>query len=368
MPAPSAEAAMRTVFTELAGIPDDEWSHFRSVLRERRFEPRQVLIREGNPGPMIHFIVSGLVRLYYSDDGRDLVSGFDCENRFVTAYESVLTGEPATFSVEAIEPTQTIYFSGDDLKRLYQRHPCWDRFGRRILEMQWIKQADKMRRFRVLDAEEHSRLLIQRNSPIINRVPLNQLASFLRVTPETLSRIRASVAIAACATLPQPPSGAGSRANAPWSQYATARAAGFSDAGLDKAFRFADSVRSGSVMIVRHGVVVAAWGDVARPLELHSVRKSLVSALFGIAAGCGEISLDRTLGELGVSDLVPLTPLERAARVRDLLAARSGVGREGRLPEASLHRRSRPAGRKSRGKESCPLEHRSACVQACSRQ
>ena len=110
-----------------------------------------------------------------------------------------------------------------------------------------------------------------------------------------------------------------------WRQYAAPESAGFSSALLDKAYRYADSVRSGAVMVVYRGVVVAAWGDVGRKLELHSVRKSIVSAMFGMAADRHAISLDTTLGQLGVADRVPLTDVERGARVRDLLAARSGV-------------------------------------------
>ncbi len=112
---------------------------------------------------------------------------------------------------------------------------------------------------------------------------------------------------------------------ASWTQFATPEDAGFASAGLTKAYNYADSVQSGAVMVVHRGAVVAAWGDVARKLELHSVRKSIVSALFGIAAERGEISLDRTLGDLNITERTALTADEQRARVRDLLAARSGV-------------------------------------------
>jgi CubicO group peptidase (beta-lactamase class C family) len=78
-------------------------------------------------------------------------------------------------------------------------------------------------------------------------------------------------------------------------------------------------------MVVYRGQVVAAWGDVARKLELHSVRKSVLSAMFGMAADRHAISLDTTLGGLNIRDRAALTDVERSARVRDLLAARSGV-------------------------------------------
>ena len=114
-------------------------------------------------------------------------------------------------------------------------------------------------------------------------------------------------------------------ARGPWMQYAKPEDAGFSAQSLEQARHYADSVRSGAVMVVYRGVALAAWGDVARELELHSVRKSLVSALFGLAADRGAVSLDRTLREAGIDDRTPLTAVEQTARIRDLLAARSGV-------------------------------------------
>jgi CRP-like cAMP-binding protein len=185
------ESRFRAVFDELADIPDSEWRHFWSHVQERRYAAREHLIREAESARTMHFILSGLVRLYHNQDGRELVRGFDYENRFVAEYESVLTGEPAAYSVQAIEPTHTLAFPGEVFRRLYDRHPCWDRVGRRILEAQTIRRADKERRFRVYTPEAHYRLLVERGSPLIDRVPLNQLASFLQITPETLSRIRA---------------------------------------------------------------------------------------------------------------------------------------------------------------------------------
>jgi CRP-like cAMP-binding protein len=187
------ERALRDACDELADIPDAEWQYLWSQVRVKRFAAREHLVREGHPSPWVYFIVTGLVRLYYNRDGRELVRGFDYENRWVTSYESVLTGEPSTFSIETLEPTRVLGFTGDTLRGLYNRHPCWDRFGRRVLEAQWIRQSDKARRFRVYSPEEHYRLLLARQSPLIDRVPLNQLASFLQITPETLSRIRARI-------------------------------------------------------------------------------------------------------------------------------------------------------------------------------
>ena len=118
---------------------------------------------------------------------------------------------------------------------------------------------------------------------------------------------------------------AGSAAAQDWQQYADPAEAGFSVAELEATRKYADSVRSGAVMVVHRGKVVAAWGDVTRKFRLHSVRKSLVSALYGIAISRGKIDLDASLAQIGINDRQLLTPAERSARIRHLLSATSGV-------------------------------------------
>jgi len=113
--------------------------------------------------------------------------------------------------------------------------------------------------------------------------------------------------------------------SSPWKQYAFPEEAGFDAARLVKARALAESSGSTAVMVVHEGKVLAAWGDVSRRIELHSARKSLVSALVGIYAEEGKIRLDKTVGEMGIDDLVPLTAAEKKARLTDLMMSKSGI-------------------------------------------
>lgn len=187
------ETHLREVMNDLSAIPEAEWAYFWPQVQQRHFARGDHLFREGRAAADVHFIVSGLVRLYHGGDGTEFVRGFDFEGRFVAMYESVLTGCPSGLNVQALEPVHTLVFPGAVLLRLYDRHACWDRLGRRILEWQWVRRQDKEMRFRLHDPEAHYRLLLARGSPLIGRVPLKQLASYLRITPETLSRIRRRV-------------------------------------------------------------------------------------------------------------------------------------------------------------------------------
>ena len=111
-----------------------------------------------------------------------------------------------------------------------------------------------------------------------------------------------------------------------WQQLKSPERAGWSQNKLEGVQQYIEEIGSTSAMIVQHGVVVAAWGDVKRQSNLHSCRKSLLSALIGIAVADGKIHPDDTLEKLGLDDKPPsLTYKEKQATVRDLLEARSGI-------------------------------------------
>jgi len=113
--------------------------------------------------------------------------------------------------------------------------------------------------------------------------------------------------------------------------------AGWSKQKLEKAENWSRQIDSTAVMIVHHGMLIAAWGDTAAKTELASVRKSLLSALIGNAVERKEIDLQQTIGSLGIDDNE-----EKTATVRDLLKARSGVYHAG-LYESRDAAAARPA-------------------------
>jgi len=101
---------------------------------------------------------------------------------------------------------------------------------------------------------------------------------------------------------------------------------GWSTARVDEATAWASRIGMTAAIAAQHGVIVVSWGAVSEKLELHSIRKSLLNALLGIAIARRRIDLRETLADLGIDDTPPpLTPEERTATVLDLLEARSGV-------------------------------------------
>jgi CubicO group peptidase (beta-lactamase class C family) len=118
----------------------------------------------------------------------------------------------------------------------------------------------------------------------------------------------------------------GSVPGAEWTKVASPAGAGWSQEKLEAAKAYAREIGSMSWMLVHRGVVVDTFGPVEELNSLHSARKSVVSALYGIAAKEKKVRLGSTLAQLGIDDHEPaLTAAEKQATVRDLLMARSGV-------------------------------------------
>ena len=111
----------------------------------------------------------------------------------------------------------------------------------------------------------------------------------------------------------------------PWKQYSTMEEAGFSSSKIGEARAKYDQMNSASLMVVHKGKVLIAWGDVSRRYMTHSIRKSFMSAMYGIYEKKGTINLSKTLAELGIDDIQGLTEKEKEARVLDLITARSGI-------------------------------------------
>ena len=111
-----------------------------------------------------------------------------------------------------------------------------------------------------------------------------------------------------------------------WTETHRPKDLGWSPKGLAAVRAYADSIDTAAVVIVDDGIVVSQWGATTTKFDVHSIRKSFLSALYGIAVAKGQINLNSTLEELRIDDNPPsLTAVEKQARVIDLLKGRSGI-------------------------------------------
>ena len=139
----------------------------------------------------IFFIDRGLVRGYYYDDGKEITHWFAQEQEFATSFYSFITSKPALEHVQALEETSVIEIPYTVLQHLYKHFPETERLGRIITENYYIKLEERILNLQFKTAKERYQKLVTSKPTLIQRVSLGQIAAYLGITQETLSRIRA---------------------------------------------------------------------------------------------------------------------------------------------------------------------------------
>ncbi len=125
-------------------------------------------------------------------------------------------------------------------------------------------------------------------------------------------------------------------------EYVVPEEIGWSSVKLEEAKSYAEKIGSAAVMALYEGKLFFSWGKINQKYLIHSIRKPFLCALYGIYVKRGLIDLNKSLDELGIDDIPPsLTPIEKQAKVRDLLMSRSGVYHEA-AAEAQVMIKTRP--------------------------
>ena len=165
-----------------------------SILIPMKYAKGDVILREGDVCKYLYFIDKGLVRQYYFKGGKEVTEHISYEKRMVICIESFLKQVPTTLIVEALEPTLVYLVPHDRLEMLTETSRQIELLYRKILEYALIRSqvhAD-IRRFE--SAPERYKRLLNSQPEIFLRAPLVHIASYLQMTPETMSRVRASIA------------------------------------------------------------------------------------------------------------------------------------------------------------------------------
>ena len=166
----------------------------RSVLHSRKLRKRQYLLQEGDVCKHETFILKGCLRAYTVDDkGNEHIVMFGIEGWWISDFYSLLTGTPSTQNIDALEDSELICIEKSDLDKLYQQVPKFERLFRILLQNAFIANQQRILGSISMTAEEKYLAFIKKYPAIEQRVPQTQVASYLGITPETISRIRRGI-------------------------------------------------------------------------------------------------------------------------------------------------------------------------------
>ena len=163
---------------------------FRPWLVEKRFLKDEYLLLAGNCCRALSFLESGMFRMYCLSGGKEINMHFFAENDFMADYGSLLSQEPARYSIQALEASRVVCFSHELLQEAFGRSKNWERLGRLMAERFAGIFAERLETFLFMDGRQRYLYLMEENPGIFDRVPQYHLASYLGMERETLSRIR----------------------------------------------------------------------------------------------------------------------------------------------------------------------------------
>ncbi len=173
-------------------LNEASWDRCEKVLQVRNFKKGEMILSEGQICNHVSFMNHGLVRMYYQGaDGREKIICFFNENNYISDYPSFLTRKPAMLNIQALENTELVDTSYDQLQQLYQEVPEANLLGRMIAEQLFIK-LNEGNASSINDTIEHRYTSLLNEQPwLMQKVPQYMIASYLGITPEALSRVKA---------------------------------------------------------------------------------------------------------------------------------------------------------------------------------
>lgn len=175
-------------------LDERETDLFKSILKHRILKKRQFLLRSGEIAKYETFVVRGLLRAYTVDrSGYEHVVMFAMENWWVSDLYSFLTQTPGDQNIDALEETEVLQIEKSDLEKLYLLVPKFDRFFRILLQNAFVANQQRILASISETAEEQYLSFIKKYPSLEQRVPQHQVASYLGITPETISRIRRGI-------------------------------------------------------------------------------------------------------------------------------------------------------------------------------
>lgn len=178
-------------FNKHSTITEEQFRTIEKLLVKRFVKKRKSLLTEGDISRYMYFVEKGCLRSYTVDkEGVEHVIQLVLEEHWVGDLYSFITQSQGTVNIEAIEDTEVFLLSYQDLEKLYDEIPALEKFFRKLFQRAYVTLQQRLNSVQSISAEERYRELIELRPQLLKRVPLIYIASYLGITPESLSRIR----------------------------------------------------------------------------------------------------------------------------------------------------------------------------------
>ena len=176
-------------------LTDAEKDVFTSFLHPKKLRKKELLLQEGEVCKHSAFVTSGCLRGYNIDkNGTEHVLSFAPADWWMADMYSLISQKPGILNIEALEETEMLLLSKTDQEKLYLQIPKFERFFRILAEKSLVANQQRLIDRLSLTGEERYKIFCNRYPTLINQLPQKQIAAYIGVSPEFLSRARAEMA------------------------------------------------------------------------------------------------------------------------------------------------------------------------------
>ncbi|MDQ2720533.1 MAG: Crp/Fnr family transcriptional regulator [Bacteroidota bacterium] len=180
---------------ERVPITEEEFNFCKTLFIPKKLRRKQYLLQEGDISKFTAFVEKGMLRTFTIDEkGNEPILQFSMEGWWVADLYSFLTNEPSLFNIEALEDCELLLITKPSWDILLEKIPAFERYFRILIQNNLIALQRRLMGNMSETAEEKYTKLIHNFPNCVQRVPQHMIASFLGITPETLSRIRSQMA------------------------------------------------------------------------------------------------------------------------------------------------------------------------------
>lgn len=175
---------------QMTGFTDSDLGSVLKHFETKSIKKKTNILEAGTTAKEVYFILNGCIRLFYMKDGEDISAYFFTEKMFAGAYDSFISQKPSRHSIETLENCEVLAISYKALQELFIEFPKMNEFVRKVLEERFVS-LHELFTSQILDSPEERYLNLQKERPdLLQRIPQHQIATFLGITPVSLSRIR----------------------------------------------------------------------------------------------------------------------------------------------------------------------------------
>jgi len=175
----------------LMEVSDQEFEMIQAAFKPKKLRKRQYLLQKGDVCKYLSFVCKGAMRQYSVDDkGVEHIVRFGIERWWMADYESFTTNTPCNYDIDAIEDTELLQISSEHLDELKSKVPAVDAMISKMNQRSYVSHQKRIHSSISQTAEERFTDLMNTYPEFLQRFPQNMIASYLGISPETLSRIR----------------------------------------------------------------------------------------------------------------------------------------------------------------------------------